>query len=81
MLETTKVDVRSDFSLHNSECLDTFRIFFKIVSVYCIVKTNQQIGHRPLPTNPSLLLWPTAKKENLFHSLVDREVELSVLTI
>ena len=35
--------MRSDFSLHNSEGLYAFRIFFKLVSVYCFVNTNQQI--------------------------------------
>ena len=36
----------SDFSLHNNSA---FRIFFKLVSVYCFVNTNhQQIGHQPL---------------------------------
>ena len=65
MLEATKVYVRSEFSLHNSECLDTFRIFFKFFSVYYIVNTNRQIGNQPLPINPSLL-WSAAKKKTQY---------------
>ena len=56
MLEATKVYVRSDFSLRNSECLDTFRNFFKFVSVYYIVNTNRLLccGQRLIKNKPNL---------------------------